>query len=157
MKKLYTLAFLLKDGMICLAVKKQKLGKGSWNGYGGEVEDNESINSAVVREIQEESGVQVRKADLDKVAIIEFLHPDGKHLEVHTFFVHVWEGEPAESNEVGSAHWFLYNEIPYDHMWADDAYWLPRTLCGERIRGKVWFQEDGKLIEKMEWKKVEMF
>ena len=47
--------------------------------------------------------------------------------------------------------WFQYVAIPYEKMWADDAYWLPRALSGEKLRGKVWFEKDGKSIENMEW------
>ncbi len=149
MKK-YTLAFLQRDGEICLAMKKRGFGEGNWNGFGGKVEEGESIEEAIVREIQEESGVVVKESNLEKVAVTEFLFADGKHLEVHTFFVDTWEGTPVETEEM-RPQWFLYTEIPFEKMWADDEYWLPRALRGEKFRGKVWFQEDGKSIEKMEW------
>lgn len=67
-----------------------------------------------------------------------------------------WKGELDETEEM-RPQWFLYNEIPYDHMWADDVHWLPHALRGEKLRGRVWFQEDGKSIETMEWKKVDSF
>lgn len=86
MNKIYTLAFLRREGAICLAMKKRGFGEGNWNGYGGKVEEGESIEEAVVREIQEESGIEVAVDVLEKVAINEFFFPDGKHLEVHTFF-----------------------------------------------------------------------
>lgn len=85
MKKVYTLAFLLKEGEICLALKKRGFGEGNWNGFGGKLEGDESVSFASVREIQEESGVLVNENDLNKVAIVDFFFTDGKHLEVHTF------------------------------------------------------------------------
>lgn len=150
MKKIYTLAFLQRGEEICLAMKKRGFGDGNYNGYGGKVEGDESIETATVREIQEESGVEVTEDSLEKVAINEFFFPDGKHLEVHTFMVCAWRGEPIETEEM-RPEWFLYEDIPYQKMWADDEYWLPRALHGEKFLGKVWFQEDGKSIERMEW------
>lgn len=61
-----------------------------------------------------------------------------------------WEGEPVETEEM-RPQWFDHTEIPFEKMWTDDEYWLPRALKGEKFRGKVWFQEDGTRIEKMEW------
>ena len=150
MKKILTLAYLLTNDTICLAVKKRGFGEGNWNGYGGKVEEGETIEEAVVREISEESGVFVAAGDLEKIAIIEFFFKDGGHLEVHTFFVRTWNGEPVETEEM-KPQWFLYSDIPYENMWADDVHWLPRALQGERLWGKVWFKEDGKSIETMAW------
>ena len=50
--------------------------------------------------------------------------------------------------------WYGFSDIPYEHMWADDPHWLPRVLRGERLVGKVWFNEDGKTIKEMEWNQV---
>lgn len=150
MKKVLTLAFLLKNKEICLAMKKRGFGEGNWNGFGGKVEEGESIESGAVREIKEESNVSVRENDLEKVAIVEFIFKDGKHLVVHTFFIRTWKNEPEETEEM-KPEWFLFENIPYENMWADDPHWLPRTINGEKLVGKVWFKEDGESIEKMEW------
>jgi hypothetical protein len=46
---------------------------------------------------------------------------------VHLFLVESWEGEIVESDEI-KPFWFEIDKIPYDKMWADDIYWLPRIL-----------------------------
>ncbi len=150
MKKVLTLGFLLKEKEICLAMKKRGFGEGNWNGFGGKLEENESVEVGMVREIAEESGVMVQECDLEKVGIVEFIFKDGKHLIVHTYFIKVWEGDPVETEEMKPA-WFPYTDIPYEKMWADDPHWLPRALQGEKIFGKVWFNDDGVSIEKMDW------
>lgn len=150
MKQILTLAYLLKENQICLALKKRGFGEGNWNGFGGKLEDGESIEAGIIREIKEESGVIVDTNNLEKVAIVDFYFKDGKYLEVHTFFIRTWKGEPQETEEM-KPKWFSYDTIPYEKMWADDIYWLPRALRGEKLHGNVWFKEDGKSIEKMEW------
>lgn len=156
MKKILTLAYLLRDGEICLAMKKRGFGEGNWNGYGGKIESEETIEEGAVREIIEECGVKVSEKDLEKVAVIEFLFKDRRHLEVHSFFVRTWEGEPTETEEMAPA-WFPFTEIPYEEMWADDPYWLPRALLGEKLLGKVSFNRDGKTIDDMAWMRVSDF
>lgn len=150
MKKHLTLAFLLREETICLAMKKRGFGEGNWNGYGGKLEEGESVESAAVREVGEESGVIVKECDLKRVACIEFYFKDGKHLEADVFFVHAWEGEPVETEEMKPS-WFSFDSIPYGEMWSPDAHWLPLVLQGQKIRGAVWFAEDGKSVERMEW------
>jgi len=156
LKKTLTLAYFLKDDAICLAMKKRGFGEGNWNGFGGKLEEGESIEGAAVREISEESGVTVTPEDLEKVAIVEFHFADGKHLVVHTFFVRNWEGEPVETEEM-RPEWFAYDAIPYEKMWADDPHWLPRALKGEKLTGVVSFGPDGKSVTEMEWKQVDNF
>lgn len=150
MKKVLTLAFLLKDNEICLAMKKRGFGEGNWNGYGGKVEEGESIRGAAVREINEESGVEVNERDLEEVALVDFIFEDGKHLLVHTYFTRVWQGDPVETEEM-RPRWYTFDAIPYDLMWADDIHWLPRALNGEKLRGTVYFNSDGETIKDMEW------
>lgn len=156
MKKILTLAFLLSEDRICLALKKRGFGEGNWNGFGGKCEGDETVDESAIREIKEESEVVVLEKDLEKVGIIEFLYPNDLHLEVHTFFIHRWNGSPEETEEM-RPEWFPFDQIPYEHMWADDRYWLPRVLQGEKLIGKVWFNEDGKSSKEMEWKQVENF
>ena len=150
MKKILTLAYLVEKDRICLGMKKRGFGMGNWNGFGGKVEEGESVESAAVREIIEESHVVVAEKDLEKVAIVDFFFTNGNHLEVHTFFVRAWDSEPEETEEM-NPQWFPFTEIPYKKMWADDPYWLPRALAGEKLKGSVWFKEDGRSIEKMGW------
>lgn len=150
MKKLNTLVFFVRDNEICLAMKKRGFGEGNWNGYGGKLEAGETIEEATIREVREESGLTIHDQDLEKVAVVEFFFEDGKHLEVHTYFVRSWEGEPEETEEM-RPEWFPFDAIPYENMWADDAHWLPRALAGERLKGIVHFNADGKTIREMEW------
>ena len=52
------LCLLIKDGKILLAMKKRGFGVGKWNGCGGKLKDNERLEDAAIRELQEESLIQ---------------------------------------------------------------------------------------------------
>lgn len=48
-RKLFTLTLILKENEILLGMKNRGLGEGKWNGFGGKVEPNESIDDGAKR------------------------------------------------------------------------------------------------------------
>lgn len=143
--KLCTLLFLRKDNQILLAMKKRGFGSDRYNGVGGKVTKGESIGAATIRECQEEIGVT--PLNLEKVAYHDFIFPEGiADIHVHTYICTEWEGEPTESDEM-APEWFDIRDIPYDHMWQDDIYWLPAVLLGKKLETKFWFNADETLTK----------
>jgi len=157
-----TLCFLLRETdtgqEVLLAMKKRGFGQGKWNGVGGKVDD-ESIEEAAKRETAEEIGVAV--AELERVAILTFYFADPEFQkwdqEVHVFLARSWEGEPSESEEM-RPQWYIYDDVPYDSMWADDQYWLPKVLTGERLRAVFTFSDSETIInhEITPWDQIEV-
>ena len=68
--QLTTLLLILNDNQILLAEKKRGFGIGKFNGIGGKVEKDETIEEAMIRETQEEIGVT--PTDFNRVATITF-------------------------------------------------------------------------------------
>jgi mutator protein MutT len=143
--KICTLVFLLEGDNILLAMKKRGFGSGRWNGVGGKIEPNETIEQAMIRETQEEIGVT--PLVFHPAAYLEFLFPDGMaDMLVNTFLCTKWEGEPIETEEM-APRWFNVSDIPYEDMWEDDRYWLPQVLDGKSINGRFVFDENEKMLE----------
>ena len=42
--------------------------------------------------------------------------------------------------------WYMIDEIPFEQMWHDGSYWLPRFLAGERFRGRFVFGADNETV-----------
>lgn len=148
--KLATLCFLLRDDEICLALKKVRFGAGKYNGFGGKVGDkpefeDETIEEALVREGKEELDITIK--DYKKAGEIAFVFPDKAEWGqiVHVFICKGWEGEAKESEEM-RPEWFKLTEIPYEKMWDDDKYWLPKVLDGDFVRAKFKFNNEGEVI-----------
>ena len=136
-KKLLTLCVIHNHPKVLLGMKKKGFGVGRWNGFGGKVEEGETIEEAAKRELREESGLEV--IDITKRGVIEFeFENDPKILEVHIFHVGKFEGEPKESDEM-KPQWFNFDEIPYEQMWTDDSHWMPIFLKGKKFKGKFLF------------------
>lgn len=147
-----TLIFLVKKidnkfSEICLALKKRGFGMGKWNGVGGKLNENETIEDGAKRESLEEIGVQILY--FEKVAVNEFYFSNNPewNQRVHIFVCDKWRGETIESEEM-SPKWFDVKNIPYDKMWLDDIYWMPTILNNKKLKGKFIFENQEKMTKK---------
>lgn len=145
-----TLCFLLRDDpepSLLLGVKKRGFGKGKLNGIGGKLSPHETPEEGICREVFEEIRVRLEPASVQAVANITFrfpFRPEFNHY-VHVFVATEWVGTPEETDEIAPL-WVPMSDIPYARMWADDAYWLPRVLRGERLDAEFEFGEDNESV-----------
>lgn len=139
-KKQTTLCLVYNHPEILLGMKKRGFGEGRWNGFGGKVKEDETIEEATVREMREECGLEI--SEMEKVGVLEF---DADHFKeiiiVHVFRVDKFSGDLVESEEM-KPQWFRIDDIPFTDMWTDDPYWMPLLLQGKKFKGKFLFRED---------------
>ena len=147
------MCFIVKDGRVLLIRKKRGLGAGKINGPGGKIEPGETTLESAIREAQEEIGVT--PLELEERGVLHFQFTDGYSLHCTVFLARDYEGELIETVEA-TPLWFDADAIPYDEMWADDRYWLPRMLEGERFMGWFEFEGDRMLSNEVRWHDVEM-
>lgn len=144
MKKILTLCLIQKNDSLLLGLKKRGFGAGRWNGFGGKVKEDESIEEAARREVNEEAGIEL--LDLERRGVLNFKFVnDPEVLEVHVFGATEFSGEPIETEEM-KPQWFLISAVPYDQMWPDDRHWLPLLLEGKNFRGDFYFENNDNLI-----------
>jgi 8-oxo-dGTP diphosphatase len=146
-----TLCFLVREGalrQVLLGLKKVGFGQGKYGGVGGKVELGETPIHAAARELHEETGIVVAERDLHPAACLAFRFPHRPEWTqlVHVFTSTSWTGEAHESREIVPA-WFAVDEIPFERMWDDCRYWLPRVLAGERVRATFVFAPDDDTVE----------
>ena len=137
MRKVLTLVMIYQHPKILLGMKKRGFGVGRWDGFGGKVLENESIEESAIRETKEEAGIEVK--NLIKLGIINFEFINNSEvLEVHIFKAEECLGEPSESEEM-RPQWFYIDEIPFAQMWKSDVYWMPLFLKNKKFKGKCLF------------------
>jgi 8-oxo-dGTP diphosphatase len=149
-----TLCFLFQRNppeRVLLGFKKIGFGAGKYTGFGGKVQPGETPSVAAIRELKEETGVQVHEEELRAMGRFAFLFPAQPAWSqlVHVFVAESWVGTPKESREMVPA-WFSVDEIPVERMWEDGAHWLPHILAGERIHARFTFGADNETIAEME-------
>ncbi len=140
-----TLCFILspRDGIL-LGRKITGHGKGKWNGFGGKCDPGESVEDAMVREVREESGIQIRS--YHKKAVIHFTYPRDPVYDqsMHVYISQEWEGKSIKTAEM-LPRWFAHEDIPYDTMWPDDRIWLPYVLKGRSLHASFTLSDQDTL------------
>ncbi|KFM81102.1 7,8-dihydro-8-oxoguanine triphosphatase, partial [Stegodyphus mimosarum] len=143
--KISSLVLLRKDGNILLGLKKRGFGAGKWNGFGGKIQEGESILECAKRELLEESGIYADH--LDNVGYLEFEFIQNQLImQVHVFTSSTFKGQLQETEEM-LPKWYPENELPYHEMWADDKYWFPLFLKGSRFKGFFKFLDHSTIVE----------
>lgn len=151
-----SLVYPVRDGQVLLGRKRHGMGDGKWNGFGGKIEAGETMRECAARELREECGLTVRPEALELAADLYFEQPSDRtwsHAGI-VYFARAWEGEPRTSDEM-EPRWFALDELPYDEMWEADKIWLPMILAGKKIRGTVYFAEDGDHVTGTEFQEEE--
>lgn len=131
-----TLMFLVDAGRLLLIRKRRGHGAGKINGPGGKPEAGESPLQCVLRETEEEVGVRPRHIRL--AAVLRFIDTRDDDWLGYIYLADGCLGEPRVTAEAVPA-WYSLEDLPFDEMWEDDRFWLPRVLAGERLRGDFLF------------------
>jgi len=138
-----TLCFLIDDKKLLMIKKSPELfGGGKWNGLGGKISVGESPEEACVREVFEESGLQVSNLRCHGALKFWFGNTVEPFILCYVFSTNSFEGQLKESHE-GILKWTDFDKIPYKEMWEDDQHWLPMLLKGKNINGEFRFNQEG--------------
>ena len=133
------LCFILRDDEVLLIRKKRGLGAGKINGPGGKIDAGETALESAIRETFEE--LLVTPIAARQVGELFFEFRDGLRLHCAVFLAREFTGTATETPEAVPL-WTPVDAIPYDEMWADDRYWLPLLIRGDRFRGTFEFDGD---------------
>jgi len=124
-----------------------KFGGGFWNGPGGKIEAGESAVEAAIREVFEETGLEI--SNLDEAGTLDFYFGQGKQKPDWTavvFKTKDYSGVQKERTDEGTLQWMSEDKLPLEHMWEDDRYWLPLLVKGKKFKGVFEFTSDSKRI-----------
>lgn len=98
MKILLVVAAVLisEKGEVLLAQRPEgKRLAGKWEFPGGKIEDGETPETALVRELHEELGIEVRVEDMENFWFLSHSYPEFDfHLLMPVYICRKWQGEP---------------------------------------------------------------
>ena len=107
-------AVILEGDKILLEKRKNSPGKGKWAIPGGLVELGEKVEQAVIREVKEETVLEVYEPRL--VDVINYISFDEKggviyHYVILDYLVTVKSGIPKAASDADALKWVPFNEV----------------------------------------------
>ncbi len=107
-------AVILNEGKILLEKRKNLPGKGKWSIPGGLVELGERIENAVIREVQEETGLDVADPCLVDVVDNVDIDDEGRvkyHFVIVDYLVTAKKGVAKAASDADDLKWVSLNEV----------------------------------------------
>ena len=127
-------AVVICKGKILLEKRKGEPGRGKWSIPGGLVELGERIEETVIREVKEETGLDVESPELIDVVDNISVDDDGRvryHFVIVDYFVKLKGGTLKAADDAEELRWVAFNQV--------EKYDLTKTFRGffKRNREKL--------------------
>jgi 8-oxo-dGTP diphosphatase len=114
--------------------------------------DRSDVDCAV-RELSEETNMNVSPSELRLVGLINFNRPKLDINKVGRCHIYLFDwteaqhGTPKNTAEMLDQQWYPVDALPFDEMLADCQVWLAEILMHHnRISGDFYFDPNGKLL-----------
>ena len=129
-------AVIVCNGRILLEKRKGEPGKGKWSIPGGLVELGERAEQTVIREVREETNLEVENPELIDVVDSITFDEDGRikyHFVIIDYFVKLKGGTVKAADDAAELKWVPFNEV--------EKYDLTKTF-------RAFFQRNRRKLEK---------
>jgi 8-oxo-dGTP diphosphatase len=117
-------AVLLRNDCLLLVQRAQAPNAGYWSFPGGKIQAGETVQQAVLRELDEETGVSARAGSI--LTVLDVMAHRGDRLDYHYLLVVIYcdwlSGAPRAADDAADARW-----IPIEHLRRGD-YLLTDTV-----------------------------
>lgn len=146
--KLATLCYVRDKKNSCTLMihrikKENDFHKGKWNGLGGKLEEGESPENCVIREVREEAGIEITKPRLH--GFITFPMFDGvEDWYVFIFTADKFTGELKDSHE-GKLEWIKDENLFDLNLWDGDRIFM-EWLFQDKFFSAKFIYKDKKYI-----------
>ena len=143
---LATLCYVKHNGKTLMVHRNKKpndIHEGKWNGLGGKFENGESPEGCVIREVQEESGLEIQNPHLN--GLLLFTNFKGNDWYVFVFTATEFSGELSESSPEGRLAWVDDDQLTELNLWESDHIFLPWLKNREFFSAKFDYAGDKML------------
>ena len=147
--KMTTLCYIEKEGkylMLHRVKKHHDINAGKWIGVGGHVENGETPEECLLREVKEETGLVLTAYRLR--GLVTFLSDVCEPELMCVFTADACDGEMIECDE-GELAWVEKSDVLALPTWEGDRVFLERLLSGDERFFSIKLRYEGdKLVEK---------
>lgn len=147
--KMTTLCYIEKEGkylMLHRVKKHHDINAGKWIGVGGHVENGETPEECLLREVKEETGLTLTAYRLR--GLVTFLSDECEPELMCVFTADAFDGELIECDE-GELAWVEKSDVLGLPTWEGDRVFLERLLSGDERFFSIKLRYEGdRLVEK---------
>lgn len=146
--KLGTLCYIEKDEKILLLhrIKKENdVHQGKWIGVGGKLEQGESPEECVIREVKEETGLYIENPTLRGVMTFPNFK-NGEDWYVFLFTAENFSGALIDCDE-GELKWIEKSKVLDMPTWEGDKIFLEWVLYNKGLFSAKFEYENGRLVD----------
>lgn len=147
--KMTTLCYIEKEGkylMLHRVKKHHDINAGKWIGVGGHVENGETPEECLLREVKEETGLVLTAYRLR--GLVTFLSDVCEPELMCVFTADAFDGELIECDE-GELAWVEKSDVLGLPTWEGDRVFLERLLSGDERFFSIKLRYEGdRLVEK---------
>lgn len=147
--KMTTLCYIEKEGkylMLHRVKKHHDINAGKWIGVGGHVENGETPEECLLREVKEETGLTLTAYRLR--GLVTFLSDVCEPELMCVFTADAFDGELIECDE-GELAWVEKSDVLALPTWEGDRVFLERLLSGDERFFSIKLRYEGDhLVEK---------
>jgi 8-oxo-dGTP diphosphatase len=144
--KLATLVYIKHAGktlMIHRIKKERDIHEGKWNGLGGKLEPGESPEACAIREVREESGLEIKNPRYG--GLLVFAGFKSEDWYVWVFTTDAFEGQLCDSNE-GRLQWIPDEEIRSLPLWPSDHLFLDWLDAGKLFSARFEYSPQDEML-----------
>jgi ADP-ribose pyrophosphatase YjhB (NUDIX family) len=130
--------YVVKDGKVLLVRRGNEPGRGKWSLPGGRIRFGERSEEAALREMREETGLEVRLRRVVDVVDVFWQSERGELLEhfvIVDFEAEVIGGELRPADDALDARWFSPEELKGLEMTESTRRFLEEHFLGRAERG----------------------
>lgn len=133
---LSTLCYIENDGAFLMLNRNRKandVNHGKWIGVGGKFETNESPENCLIREVKEETGLDLKPGSYEWKGVLTFIYDTkpSEYIFVYKALASSRHISPGTSRE-GDLHWIDKEKILSLPLWEGDRIFLPLLLEDKR-------------------------
>ena len=128
---------IFKENSVLLTKRVKPPGQNKWSIPGGKVQLGETLEAAVIRELWEETSLEVRPIRVGKVLDRIFREPDGRvsfHYVIVDYVCHVIRGESKPGSDAADVGYFEIGTLDSLDMTDGTAEVIREVHAGWRTR-----------------------
>lgn len=110
---------ILKGDSVLLIQRGNPPEKGSWSLPGGKQEFGETVTQAAIREIKEETSLEIESESLTFLGVADLINLPHYHYTLVNLWTDVFKGSPLAGSDAQDIRWVKHEQLDDMSLWSE--------------------------------------